>query len=99
MTWPSTLSVEPSAISALSEPLLVVRAAETVALPAPLAVLRPRALSRSALPVTLRSAPDELFRVTAPAAIEDAVWPALVLIVAAPALMAALFTPLARSTA
>ncbi|MGY3419903.1 sorbitol-specific phosphotransferase system component IIBC [Bradyrhizobium sp. F1.13.4] len=51
------------------------------------------------MPVTLRSAPVELFSVTAPAAALEAVWPTLVAIVAAPAVMATVFTPLARSIA
>ena len=59
----------------------------TVALPPPSAELRPRAFSRSALPVTSRSAPVELRSVTLlpRGADVDAVWPALVLMVAAPA--------------
>ncbi|MGY4596716.1 hypothetical protein ACVWXL_004462 [Bradyrhizobium sp. GM22.5] len=72
------------------------------ALPPPEAVLRPRALSRSALPVTLRSAPVELRSVTLLAVVvptSDGVAPALVLMVAAPALMVATLTPLARSIA
>ena len=104
MVWPSTFRVEPSWISEPSEPWLVVRATVTVALPAPVAALRPNALSRSALPVTLRSAPVELSSVILPAAMDETVWAVptvapLWVMVAAPALIAALFTPLARSTA
>ena len=43
------------------------RSAVTLALPAPVAEVTPRALRKSALPVTLRSAPVELFSVTTPA--------------------------------
>ncbi|MET3361639.1 hypothetical protein ABIF60_003034 [Bradyrhizobium japonicum] len=77
----------------------MVRLTLTVALPPPTDVVRPRDLSRSALPVTLRSAPVELFSVTAPAPTLEAVWLKLVASVAAPAVMDAVLTPLARSTA
>src|SRR5258708_5551434 len=66
-----TLSVEPLVISALRLPLLVVRKAATVALPEPVAVVRPSALRASALPVTLRSWPVEVLSVIAPVVIED----------------------------
>ena len=62
----STFSVEPSVTVAPSAAALVVRLAVTVALPAPVDVVRASAFSRSALPVTLRSAPVELLSVTSP---------------------------------
>ncbi|MGY4503463.1 hypothetical protein ACVWYH_007420 [Bradyrhizobium sp. GM24.11] len=109
MVWPSMFSVEPSWTRLPSEPAVVCRLALTLALPAPVARVRPSAFRKSALPVTLRSAPVELFSVTTPlAAMDDAVWAVptggvplvpLTEIVAAPALIAALLTPLARSIA
>ena len=68
MVLPLTFSVEPSWISLPSEARWWCGAAVTVVLPAPSAVVRPSALRKSALPVTLRSAPVELCRVTLPAA-------------------------------
>src|SRR5437667_8961749 len=74
MILPSTFRVEPSRISDPSDALVVARGTATDALPAPVAVDRPSALSRSALPVKLRSAPVELLSVMMPAAIDDRVW-------------------------
>ena len=70
-----------------------------LALPEPVAPVSLSALRASALPTTERSAPVELLSVTTPAAMLDAVWLALVVIVAAPEAMTAFFTPLARSIA
>ena len=53
----------------------------------------------SAVIFDTESAPVELSSVTTPAAIAEAVWPALVLMVAAPEELTATLTPLARSTA
>ena len=55
MTWPSTFSVEPAWISEPRLPEAVARNACTVALPEPVAVVRPSAFRSSALPVTVRS--------------------------------------------
>src|SRR5215470_1208383 len=96
---PSTLSIEPSVISVPKLAPLVVRLALTVALPEPVAVVSPSALRASALPVTERSPPVELRSVIAPPVMLEGVWLVLVVIVAAPALMTAFFTPLARSMA
>ncbi len=99
MTWPSTFSVEPSEIREPSEDALVVRVALTVTLPPPVALVRPSSFRKSALPVTDRSAPVELFSVTTPAAADDAVAAEAAPIVAAPLLIVEVFTPLARSIA
>ena len=60
MVWPSTFRVEPSWIRLAVVVAAVVRAAPTVTLPEPTDVVRPSALRKSALPVTLRSAPVEV---------------------------------------
>ena len=100
MILPFTFRVEPSWIRAPTVVALVVRWATTVVLPPPVAVVRPIDLRKSAAPVTLRSAPVELLRVTAPPPeTDDAVWPALVANAATPAVTVFFFTPLARSIA
>ncbi|MGY3034842.1 hypothetical protein ACVIIV_004012 [Bradyrhizobium sp. USDA 4354] len=99
MTLPLTFSVEPSVIRAPSEAELVVRVAVAVALPPPVAVVRPSDLSRSALPVTDTSAPAELFSVTMPAVIDDGVAAEAAPMVAAPLVIVEVCTPLARSIA
>ena len=100
MVLPSTFRVEPSAIRLPTVAELVVRLAVTVAVPAPTEEVRPRALRKSALPLTLRSAPVDVSRTSLPAPeTVDSVWPVLVASVATPALMEAVLTPLARSMA
>ena len=78
----------------------MVRVALTVALPEPVAVVRPSAFSMSASPTMLRSAPVEVVSVIAPPPLIAAtVWPAFAVIVATPADTAAFLTPLAISIA
>src|SRR4051794_22429493 len=99
MVWPFTFRVEPSEIKEPTLLELVVRAAVTVVFPEPVAVVRPSDFRRSAGPWTLRSAPVELRRLIWPPLIDEAVWLVLAANAATPAVMVALFTPLARSTA
>ena len=80
---PFTCRVEPSVIRLPSVVELVVRAAETVGRPAPTEAVRPNALRKSALPVTLRSAPVEVRSVITPAVMLDKVWDVLAVIVPA----------------
>jgi hypothetical protein len=97
MVWPFTFRVDPSRIRLAVVAALVVRALPTVTLPEPLDVVRPSSFSRSALPMTLRSAPvDELSVRTPVPALMALVEP---VITAAPAVITVLATPLARSTA
>ena len=56
MVLPLTFSVEPSAIRLPAVAALVVRVAPTVVMPEPSAVVRPKALRKSALPLTLEIA-------------------------------------------
>ena len=97
---PLMFSVEPSAIRLPTVRELVVRWAVTVVIPEPSEAVRPSALRKSALPLTLRSPPVEVWSVTLPAPVtEEAVWLASVASVATPEAIVAVCTPLARSTA